>query len=201
MLTENSRPRRDDYSANSRNLAETVPHSFLLSTRSFMPLEISASSKHAELPPNQSIGVIVSTYNSHITEKLCEGAIATLTAGGISEDRIVVVRVPGAWELPFAVQRLIAIRNFAGAIALGAVIKGETSHDQHINRAVSNTLMQLSMDHNKPIAFGLLTVNSLEQAIQRSGGNKGNKGEECATALLECLRIGTALDRMDTLDT
>ena len=127
MLTENSRPRRDDYSANSRNLAEAVPHSFLLSTRSFMPLEISASSKHAELPPNQSIGVIVSTYNSHITEKLCEGAIATLTAGGISEDRIVVVRVPGAWELPFAVQRLIAIRNFAGAIALGAVIKGETS--------------------------------------------------------------------------
>jgi|GEM_PF-466544 len=172
----------------------------LHSIRSFMPLEISASSQHAELPSNQSIGVIVSTYNSHITEKLCEGAIATLTAGGISEERIVVVRVPGAWELPFAVQRLIAIRSFAGAIALGAVIKGETSHDQHINRAVSSILMQLSMDHNKPIAFGLLTVNSLEQAIQRSGGNKGNKGEECATALLECLRLGTALDRMDTLD-
>jgi 6,7-dimethyl-8-ribityllumazine synthase len=201
MLPDNKGPCREKPAALIRNLCGGRSLSFLLLPRLFMPLEISASSKHAELPPNQSIGIIVSTYNSHITEKLCEGAIATLTAGGISEDRIVVVRVPGAWELPFAVQRLIAVRSFAGAIALGAVIKGETSHDQHINRAVSNTLMQLSMDHNKPIAFGLLTVNSLEQAIQRSGGNKGNKGEECATALLECLRLGTALDRMDSLDT
>jgi 6,7-dimethyl-8-ribityllumazine synthase len=86
------------------------------------------------------------------------------------------------------------MRSMSGVIALGAVIKGETSHDQHINRAVSSALMQLSMDHNKPIAFGLLTVNSLEQAIHRSGGNKGNKGEECAQALLSCLRLGVAMD-------
>ena len=86
------------------------------------------------------------------------------------------------------------MRDTAGVIALGAVIKGETSHDQHINRAVSSALMQLSLDHNKPIAFGLLTVNSLEQAIHRSGGNMGHKGEECAQALLSCLQLGVALN-------
>jgi 6,7-dimethyl-8-ribityllumazine synthase len=78
-------------------------------------------------------------------------------------------------------------------IALGAVIRGETTHDQHINRAVSMSLMQLSVDHGKPVAFGLLTVNNLEQAIQRSGGTAGNKGQEAADALLYCLRLTQSL--------
>jgi 6,7-dimethyl-8-ribityllumazine synthase len=160
-----------------------------------MPREISATSPTASLPDRQTVGIAVSKYNDHITEKLRLAAIDTLVAGGIPSDNILVVKVPGAWELPFAVQRLLANRELAGVIALGAVIKGETSHDQHINRSVSHALMQLSLDHNKPVAFGLLTVNSLEQAIQRSGGNQGNKGDECAAALLECLRIGAALDQ------
>lgn len=159
-----------------------------------MPREISATSPTALLPNRHMVGIAVSKYNDHITEKLRLAAIDTLIAGGIPSEKILVVKVPGAWELPFAVQRLLASNELAGVIALGAVIKGETSHDQHINRSVSHALMQLSLDHNKPVAFGLLTVNSLEQAIHRSGGNQGNKGDECAAALLECLRIGNALD-------
>lgn len=162
---------------------------------------------HIELVPTKSqvaranqngIGIAVSKYNEHITGKLRDAAIETLTKAGFATENIIVVTVPGAWELPFACQRLVALRDVAGVIALGAVIKGETSHDQHINRAVSNALMQLSLDHNKPIAFGLLTVNSLEQAIHRSGGNKGNKGQECAQALLECLQLGVAMDDRDS---
>jgi len=143
-----------------------------------MHIELVPTESQVQRASQSSIGIAVSSYNEN----------------KIAADRIMVVTVPGAWELPFACQRLVAMRDMAGVIALGAVIKGETSHDQHINRAVSNALMQLSLDHNKPIAFGLLTVNSLEQAIHRSGGNKGNKGEECAQALLSCLQLGVALN-------
>ncbi|MCE3015004.1 MAG: 6,7-dimethyl-8-ribityllumazine synthase [Pirellula sp.] len=138
------------------------------------------------------VAIVVSTYNDHITGKLCDGAVRTLLSAGASDEQIVIVRVPGAWELPFGTQRIITNPKCQGVIALGAVIRGETSHDQHINRAVSMALMQLSLDYNKPVALGLLTVNSLEQAIQRAGGNMGNKGEESANALLECMKIARA---------
>ncbi len=161
---------------------------------SVMPVEVVVDAPSAPFSREPFIAIAVSTYNDHITNKLCEGAVQALLDNGIASDKILIARVPGAWELPFATQRLIGARDVAGVIALGAVIRGETTHDQHINRAVSNALMQLSLDHNKPVAFGLLTVNSLEQAIHRSGGNKGNKGEECAKALLGCLRLGSALD-------
>lgn len=160
-----------------------------------MPVEVSLPSSSTFLSSEHSIAIAVSEYNENITHKLCDGAVRTLLDAGIESERIVIARVPGAWELPFAIQRFLASREVAGAIALGAVIRGETSHDQHINRAVSSALMQLSLDHNKPVAFGLLTVQSLDQAIHRSGGNKGNKGEECARALLGCLRLGAALER------
>jgi 6,7-dimethyl-8-ribityllumazine synthase len=163
-----------------------------------MPTELSLTPLADSLGPQHRVGIVVSRYNDHITGKLCDAAIATLLAAGVTSEQILVARVPGAWELPYAAQRLVAKREVLGVIALGAVIKGETSHDQHINRAVSNALMQLALDHNKPIAFGLLTVNSLEQAIHRSGGNQGNKGEECASAILECIRLGTTFDKMES---
>ncbi len=130
------------------------------------------------------IGIVVSKYNDNITSRLLEGAIAYLRNAGLQEDQIVVVRVPGAWELPIVVDAVLMEKECDGAIALGAVIKGETTHDQHINRAVSNALMEIAMDRGKPVGFGLLTVNSLEQAIHRAGGNVGNKGEEAAAASL-----------------
>ncbi|MFO0014342.1 MAG: 6,7-dimethyl-8-ribityllumazine synthase [Planctomycetota bacterium] len=160
-----------------------------------MPVEVSLAATSLSFGDEHRVAIAVSDYNDHITGKLCDGAVRTLTAAGIESDQILIARVPGAWELPFATQRLLDSRTILGVIALGAVIKGETSHDQHINRAVSMALMQLSLDHNKPVAFGLLTVHSLDQAIHRSGGNKGNKGEECAHALLGCLRLGSALEK------
>jgi 6,7-dimethyl-8-ribityllumazine synthase len=162
-----------------------------------MHKEIQPSQEQIESANSSSVAIVVSQYNQQITSKLCQGAVESLVCGGIARENIIIVRVPGAWELPFATQRLVSARSVAGVIALGAVIKGETTHDQHINRAVSSALMQLSLDHNKPIAFGLLTVNTLEQALHRSGGNKGNKGQECAEALLACLRLGRALDGFD----
>jgi len=143
-----------------------------------------------EVPANPSIGIVVSTYNSSITSKLRDGALATLSAAGWSRDAITVLQVPGAWELPLAAKWLAESDSIVAVITLGAVIRGETTHDQHINRAVSQALMELMQSTGKPIAFGLLTCNTLEQALHRAGGDVGNKGEEAAQAALAMLELG-----------
>lgn len=142
-----------------------------------------------QAPVGGPFGVIVSRYNESITGKLLSGALQTLTAAGVSEEQIDVAWVPGAWEIPLATKRLMQRRTYRAVVCLGAVIKGETSHDQHINRFVSLALGQLALDTGIPVLFGLLTCNSLEQAIHRSGGNVGNKGIECAEAALEMVRL------------
>jgi 6,7-dimethyl-8-ribityllumazine synthase len=139
--------------------------------------------------PLKSIGIVVSTYNSNITGRLLDGAQQTLTAAGYAAEQQLVVRVPGAWELPLAAKQLAARTDVCAILTLGAVIRGETTHDQHINRAVSLALMELMMETGKPVGFGLLTCNSLEQAIHRAGGNVGNKGCETAEAVLAMLQI------------
>lgn len=133
--------------------------------------------------------IAVSRYNDNITGKLLKGALETLAAAGVSDDRISVAWVPGAWELPLVAQRFATSGSFAAVICLGAVIRGETTHDQHINRQVSLSLGELALRTGVPVLFGVLTVNSLEQAIHRSGGNVGNKGCECAEAALEMVRL------------
>ena len=143
--------------------------------------------------PGGKIVIVASRYNESICDSLVQGSIETLTAAGYG-DSISVIRVPGAWELPVIVSRIISDPSVIAAIALGCVIKGETTHDQHINRAVSDALMKLALEQHKPIAFGLLTCNTLEQAIHRSGGNVGNKGVESAEAVLELLRLAIKLD-------
>lgn len=146
-----------------------------------------------ELPAGKIV-VVASRYNERICDTLVRGAVETLAAAGYDASSTPVVRVPGAWELPTIVKRTIEQPDVIGAIALGCVIKGETTHDEHINRAVSLSIMNLSMETGLPIAFGLLTCNTLEQAIHRSGGNVGNKGIESAEAVLELLRLGKKLD-------
>ena len=159
-----------------------------------MPIEVQPSPSATPNPGAPSvIAIVVSEYNDSITGKLCKAAVQTLLDSGIKDEDIHVAKVPGAWELTYATQLVIKKPSCRGVIALGAVIKGETTHDQHLNRAVSMGLMQLSLEHNKPVAMGLLTVNSLEQAIQRSGGNVGNKGEEAASALLACLKLANTI--------
>lgn len=139
------------------------------------------------------VAIVVSTYNASITEKLLTGAIETLQSAGINREKILVSRVPGAWELPLAAKWLADLSTVGAVITLGAVIRGETTHDQHINRAVSLALMELMQSTGKPVAFGLLTCNSLEQAIHRAGGDVGNKGEEAANAALSMLALKQSL--------
>ena len=150
--------------------------------------------------PSGKIVIVASRYNPTICDALVQGASETLAHAGYDDDSIVVVRAPGAWELPILARRAIETNSVIAAIALGCVIKGETSHDQHINRSVSAALMKLGVETGKPIAFGLLTCNSLEQAIHRSGGNVGNKGIESANAVLEVLRLGVKLNEFAASD-
>ena len=123
---------------------------------------------------NGKFAVVVSRYNDNITGRLHDGALATLTAAGIAESDIQVAWVPGAWELPVVAKQFAATGEFAGIICLGAVIKGETTHDLYINTQVSQSLGDLSLEYNLPVGFGLLTCQSMEQAINRAGGTVGN---------------------------
>ncbi len=133
--------------------------------------------------------IVVSKYNSSITDKLRQGSIDTLKANGVSEKQIDVFYVPGAWELSVTAKCLADNSQYSAIICLGAVIKGETTHDQYINQQVSHSLGQISVEYRIPVAFGLLTCNSMEQAIHRAGGNVGNKGVECAEAALEMVNL------------
>jgi 6,7-dimethyl-8-ribityllumazine synthase len=145
--------------------------------------------------------VIVSRFNESITSRLLEGAVQTLTAHGVADDRIDVAWTPGAFEIPTVANRLAASGRYAAIICLGAVIRGETTHDQHINRAVSTSLCEIGVHYGLPVLFGILTCNTLEQAIVRSGGQSattgkdqsdsriGNKGVDCAEAALEMIDL------------
>lgn len=136
-------------------------------------------------PPQGSYAVVVSRYNESITRRLLDGALETLVQGGVADAAIDVAWVPGAWEIPVAAAEMLQREDYRAVLCLGAVIRGETTHDQYINQQVSLSLGQLAVSRRTPVLFGLLTCNSLEQAIHRAGGNVGNKGVECAEAALE----------------
>jgi len=147
------------------------------------------------------IAIVVARFNESITGRLLDGAVRTLTEHGLSESQIDVAWVPGAFELPTVAAAMAGSRRYVAVLCLGAVIKGETSHDEHINRAVSLSLAELGVHYALPVIFGLLTCNTLDQAIARSGGEPGtrgkdqpdsklgNKGSECALAALEMIDL------------
>jgi len=138
---------------------------------------------------NSRYAIVVSRYNESITVKLLDGAVNTLVECGVATDAIDVAWVPGAWEIPLIASRLAKSARYSAVLCLGAVIRGETTHDEHINRQVSGSLGRLGLETGLPVLFGILTCNNLEQAIHRSGGNVGNKGEECANAALEMVSL------------
>ncbi|MGD9648469.1 MAG: 6,7-dimethyl-8-ribityllumazine synthase [Pirellulales bacterium] len=141
------------------------------------------------------LAIVVSRYNETVTSRLLSGALETLRARGLSDDLIDVAWVPGAYEVPLVADRLAASEQYQAVICLGAVIRGETTHDQHINRAVSLGLAETARRYGVPVLFGVLTCETLEQAIHRSGGNVGNKGAECADAALELIDLYRQLPR------
>lgn len=145
--------------------------------------------------------IVVARFNQTITSRLLDGAVQTLVQHGIADQQIDVIWVPGAFEIPTVADRLAASGRYAAVLCLGAVIRGETSHDQHINRAISMAMTDISLRHGLPVLMGVLTCNTLEQAIARSGGEAGtqgkdqpgsrlgNKGMECAAAALEMVAL------------
>lgn len=140
-------------------------------------------------PEDARFAIVVAKYNDSITSKLLAGAVDTLHEHDVADAAIDVAWVPGAWEIPLVADQLAKSSRYAAVICLGAVIRGETTHDQHINRHVSISLGQTSLATGIPVLMGVLTCNSLEQAINRSGGTVGNKGSECAEAALEMVSL------------
>jgi 6,7-dimethyl-8-ribityllumazine synthase len=143
----------------------------------------------ADPDPADRLAIVVSRWNESITKRLLDGAVATLTSYGIPDETIDVAWVPGAWEIPLVAQQLADSQRYQAIICLGAVIRGETTHDQHINRAVSAAISQIALDSGVPVLFGILTCETMEQAIHRAGGNVGNKGSECAEAALQMIGL------------
>lgn len=126
------------------------------------------------------IHIVVSDWNTEITSALLQGAESTLMKLKIKSDDLEVIHVPGTFELPVAAKTLLKAKGSDAVICLGCVIKGDTDHDIYINQSVANSLNQLAIVSGKPIIFGVLTVNNMEQALERAGGKHGNKGIEAA---------------------
>ena len=141
------------------------------------------------------IALLVSRFNGFVVESLLEGAVDTLKRHGADERDLQIVRVPGAYEMPIAAQRLAASKRFDAIIALGAVIRGGTPHFEYVAGECTKGLSSVSLKYDIPIAFGVLTVDSIEQAIERAGTKAGNKGAEAATTAVEMVTVLRRLAR------
>jgi 6,7-dimethyl-8-ribityllumazine synthase len=138
---------------------------------------------------NLQLAIVLSKYNSRIVDRLLKGCLTTLSAKGISNDSITIVKVPGAYEIPVIVRKLIEKKLYDSIITLGAIIKGETPHFDIIASSCSVGISTLAIEHQIPIVFGVLTVNSIQQAMDRSGEEESNKGSEAANTALEMISL------------
>ena len=141
----------------------------------------------------QKFCVVVSRFNEFISSKLLSGAIDELVRHGISEDNIDVVWVPGAFEIPLIAKRCAKKGIYSSIIALGAVIKGSTSHYDYVCAEVSKGVASVSLETETPVIFGVITVDNLEQAIERAGTKSGNKGSDAAKSAIEMANLMSAL--------
>jgi 6,7-dimethyl-8-ribityllumazine synthase len=140
--------------------------------------------------PQAKIAIVISLFNSFINEQLLAGAVDTLKrTGQIADDNITVVRVPGAVELPLATKRVAASKKYDAIIALGTVIRGGTPHFEFVANECNKGLAQVSLEFDTPVAFGVLTTDSIDQAIERAGTKMGNKGSEAALGALEMVNV------------
>lgn len=137
--------------------------------------------------------VVVSRFNELVTERLLEGALGCLRQHGVAEEGIAVVRVPGAWELPGAAAAALRGGGWDGLVALGCVIRGETPHFDYVAGEAARGLQALAVAEPVPVAFGVLTTDTREQALARAGGDRGNKGWEAALTALEMADLYTQM--------
>lgn len=139
------------------------------------------------------VGLLVSRFNSFISDRLVEGAIDALLRHGAEKEDINIVRVPGAFEIPPAAKRMAESGRFDAIVCLGAVIRGATPHFDYVSSEVSKGVASISLDAGIPVAFGVLTTDSIEQAIERAGSKAGNKGFDAAMAAVEMANLYKAL--------
>lgn len=135
------------------------------------------------------VGIVVSEWNSQITDALFSGAYQTLLKQGIKKENIIKSKVPGSFELTMGAQWLSEKEELDGVITLGCVIQGETPHFDFICSAVAHGITNVSLKYNKPVIFGVLTTNTMQQALDRAGGKYGNKGEEAADTLVKMILL------------
>ncbi|GFN46193.1 6,7-dimethyl-8-ribityllumazine synthase [Candidatus Regiella insecticola] len=144
--------------------------------------------------PDARVAIAIARFNTFINNSLLEGARDTLKRfGGLPEEKITVVWVPGAYELPLAVKALAESKRYDAIIALGTVIRGGTPHFEYVAGECSSGLSDVAMKNNIPVAFGVLTTENIEQAIERAGTKAGNKGSEAALAALEMVSVMKAI--------
>lgn len=141
------------------------------------------------------VGIVASRFNGVVTDRLVAAALDCFRRHGVADDRIVLVRVPGAFEIPAAAWQLFAAATVDGVVAVGCLIRGETAHYDYLCDAVVGGLAAIGRDTGRCVTCGVLTVDTLEQALQRAGGKHGDKGFEAAQALLECLSVEGRLRR------
>jgi len=138
--------------------------------------------------------IVVARFNSFIVESLLQGALDTLKRHGAQDDDITIVRVPGAFEMPLALEKVAAKAEYDAIIALGAVIRGGTPHFDYVAGECVKGMAQVTLKYGIPIAFGVLTVDTIEQAIERAGTKAGNKGAEATLSAIEMVNLLRALD-------
>ncbi len=134
-------------------------------------------------------GIIAARFNDFITGRLVEGALDGLQRHGVNEDDIVIVKVPGAYEIPLAAKMLAQSKKYNAIICLGAVIRGATPHFEYVSAEVSKGIASVSLDSNVPVIFGVLTTDTIEQAIERAGAKSGNKGWDAALSAIEMANL------------
>ena len=140
-------------------------------------------------------GIITARYNHAIVDGLLRGALDALERYGVMRDQVKIVQVPGAFEIPLAARQLAATGHYAGLIALGVVIRGDTPHFDYVAGACTQGIAQIGLSHHIPIGFGVLTVNTEQQAVERSAPDIGNKGVEAALAMLQMVQLLHDLNR------
>jgi 6,7-dimethyl-8-ribityllumazine synthase len=154
--------------------------------------------RHLQATPSGAglrIGVVVARFNQAVTDQLLAGTLDALVRHGVAEDAIDVVIVPGAFELPLCAQRLAAAGRYDALVCLGAVVRGETPHFDFVAGEAARGIAAVARRNDLPVAFGVLTTDTIEQALARAGGERGNKGYEAAVTALEMVQVLRAMQR------
>jgi len=134
-------------------------------------------------------GIVVSRFNEFVTKDMLEGALNELRRFGVSDTAIKVIWVPGAYEIPFACQTLCQTNELDALITIGCIIRGETSHYEHIAQSVCDGIQKVTLEQTIPIGFGVITVENMAQAVDRAGGKQGNKGRDAARSAVEMVQL------------